>query len=215
MLRTKSPTRWAARNHPNVQMSQTLYAVQMMAATRSTWARSSRHANQVNEAKTTCSSNLNTCLAKIANAKQCNEDLHCHSCNLDTNDFDNWDFAATCAPTKCTNGKQCVITKTPGVSSATYAVGCSTDVQCNANTQMCCSTDNCNNWLNMTNVNKTLQAFQTAKATCSNPTKLPKDCVDQITEAKKAQTSGVGGLRGGLGLPLITAISVIVLVVLG
>ncbi|XP_054656772.1 protein psiL-like [Dunckerocampus dactyliophorus] len=170
-------------------------------------------ANQHSAVKTDCtadtsSKTLKDCMDAVIKAKP----PSCYSCSapLGANYFTSWDWSAKCTLTTCPNaGDQCSITKVSGA----YQVGCKTKAACDsaandANTK-CCDTHGCNNWLDVA-----ADAWKKAEAikdACSPSSKDLKACLEAIDPT----ISGGGGLAGGLGLPWVLAISVIVLVVLG
>ncbi|XP_054643631.1 uncharacterized protein LOC129187880 [Dunckerocampus dactyliophorus] len=133
--------------------------------------------------------------------------IKCYQCNLEVSYFSSWDWSAQCKLTDCPAGEQCSITK----DQSAYQVGCKAGCKEDANTK-CCDADGCNNWLNVGEDADAWKKVEAIKAACSPSSNDPKDCLNAIDPNL---ISGGGGLAGALGLPLVLAISVIVLVVLG
>ncbi|XP_054635805.1 uncharacterized protein LOC129183039 [Dunckerocampus dactyliophorus] len=172
--------------------------------------------SQVTAAKTECqgkNANIHGCMAKVTEARMCNQARHCHTCaNLDAAYFDTWNFAGTCPLSQCGSGQRCFITKTPG-NKVSYQMGCKAVGHDDANTKYC-DTDGCNNGLDVGAVRNACQAkVNAAKSTCNNVYDVLHGCMAKVISAR-ACNQGVWGMRGGLGLPLMIAISMIVLVIL-
>ncbi|XP_054618704.1 uncharacterized protein LOC129172710 isoform X2 [Dunckerocampus dactyliophorus] len=170
---------------------------------------------QVDEVKGACKDTPNTikdCMDKVAAARKCISDntLKCCSVNINKDDVEGWSFAAN-----CTNKVDCDKVN----NDVSYTVGCKTKAQiaedcAKVETHCCDDADGCN-WIHPGEGKKCESQVNAVKTACKDTTNTNiKDCMDKVTAARKC-TSGVGGLHGGLGLPLVLAISVIVLVVLG
>ncbi|XP_054650466.1 uncharacterized protein LOC129191283 isoform X1 [Dunckerocampus dactyliophorus] len=172
------------------------------------WLDVADDANQRTAVSTACNkanNDVKQCLDAIIKTKT----PSCYSCSdpLGANYFTSWDWSAQCTLTPCKAGDQCSITKVSGA----YQVGCKTGCKDDANTK-CCDANGCNNWLNVGEDANPWKKVEAIKAACSPSSNDPKDCLKAIDPNL---ISGGGGLAGALGLPLVLAISVIVLVVLG
>ncbi|XP_054652910.1 uncharacterized protein LOC129192674 [Dunckerocampus dactyliophorus] len=171
-------------------------------------------AKQQPAVKTECTNDNTKTLKQCVDAIIKTKTPKCYSCSPDigANYFSNdWNWADTCKLTSnpCPAEEQCSITKVSG----TYQVGCKGACEEDANTK-CCDANGCNNWLD--EAAAAWKKVEAIKAACNSSSNNVKDCLDAIDPTWKANvTSGGGGLAGALGLPLVLAISVIVLVVLG
>ncbi|XP_054654976.1 extracellular matrix protein A-like [Dunckerocampus dactyliophorus] len=169
-------------------------------------------ANDRNDVKTVCNeanNNVKKCVEAVIKTKT----PKCYSCSapLGVNYFtpSGWDWSAQCTLTPCGKGQQCSITKDSG--AGTYQVGCKATDDCKDANTKCCDADGCNNWLDVSKDADAWKKVEAIKDACSPSNKDLKACLKAIDPT----ISGGGGLAGGLGLPLVLAISVIVLVVLG
>ncbi|XP_054654977.1 uncharacterized protein LOC129194088 [Dunckerocampus dactyliophorus] len=177
--------------------------------------------NWLGMAATTQQAAVRTACTKVNNdLKECLDAIKtktpsCYSCSgpLGADYFTSWDWSAQCTLTPCNAGDQCSVTKVSG--AGTYQVGCKAKAACDsddANTK-CCNTDGCNKWLDVGEDADAWKKVEAIKAACSPSSNDPKDCLKAIDP--NLISGGGGGLAGALGLPLVLAISVIVLVVLG
>ncbi|XP_054630088.1 uncharacterized protein LOC129180073 isoform X2 [Dunckerocampus dactyliophorus] len=162
--------------------------------------------NQHSTVKSACNNNVKQCLDAIIKAKT----ISCYQCDLEEDYLTSWDWSAKCSPTTCNAGEQCSVTKVKGSGKVTYKMGCKDGCKEDDNTK-CCNTDGCNNWLDVSKDADAWKKLEDIKDACSPSSKDLKGCLKAIDPT----ISGGGGLAGGLGLPLVLAISVIVLVVLG
>ncbi|XP_054646304.1 uncharacterized protein LOC129189054 [Dunckerocampus dactyliophorus] len=161
-------------------------------------------ANHRTTVSTECAKTLTKCLDAIKT-----KTIKCYQCELGADYFTSWDWTTKCSSTlnPCPAGDQCSVTKEQ--NKVSYKMECKSPCTDGDDTK-CCDSNGCNNWLDVADADA-LKKLEAIKAACSPSNKDLKGCLKAIDPT----ISGGGGLAGGLGLPLVLAISVIVLVVLG